>query len=54
MYAMTQTLASFDILDHRGQQQFVEAAYEMEAHLEQQPAHIAAHRAHEFQETTAA
>ena len=51
---MTQTSASFDILDHQGQQQSVEAAYEMEAHLEQQPAHIAAQRAHEFQETTAA
>ena len=38
------------IPDHRGQLQFVEAAYQMEEHLAQQPAHIAAQRAREFQQ----
>lgn len=40
------------IPDHRGQQNFVEAAYEMEAYLNQQPAYIAADRAQQFQAAT--
>ena len=42
------------IPDHRGQQRVVEAAYRMEEHLAQQPAHIAAQRAREFKQATTA
>jgi hypothetical protein len=42
------------VVDHRGRQEFVEAAYSIEEYLERQPAHIAVHRAREFEATVEA
>ena len=42
------------ISDHRGEQQFVKTAYKVEQYLAQQPAHISAQIAREFQEATTA
>ena len=42
------------IPDHRGQQKFFEAAYKVEQYLAQQPAHISAQIARQFQDSTAA
>ena len=47
------TLAAH-ISDHCGQQKFVDTAYQIEEYLVQQPAHIAAERSREFQQTTTA
>ena len=48
------TIVPAQIPDHRGHQKFVETAYQIEEYLVQQPAHIAAERSREFQQTATA
>ena len=51
--ANSSTDLTSQIPDHRGQQPFVKAAYGIEDYLARQPAHIAAQRAREFEQTAA-